>query len=237
MRLSRYLARSGAASRRGSEQLILDGRVSVNGEIIQELGTKVRESVDEVCLDGKPVHVWPSNLTIMLNKPAGYVTTMSDPQGRRTVAELVPTDEHPSLFPVGRLDMDTTGLLLFTTDGELGNALLHPSRNVSKRYIAKLSGGLSKNGLQQLRDGVRLEDGMTAPADVDVLQGGSHPTVAISIHEGRKRQVRRMFKAVGCHVDTLHRESFGPIGLGDLPEGRWRVLEDLEVQRLLSCVA
>ncbi|WP_165251704.1 pseudouridine synthase [Adlercreutzia sp. ZJ304] len=234
MRLSRYLARAGASSRRGSERLILDGRVSVNGQVVRELGTKVDEDSDCVSLDGKQIFIDDSAFTIMLNKPTGYVTTMHDPQGRPTVAELVPISAHPALFPVGRLDFNTTGLLLFTTDGDMGNALLHPSRNVEKTYIARISGNLSDAGVSLLREGVLLDDGMTAPAKVEVLQAGKNPLVSISIHEGRKRQVRRMFSAIGCHVEELHRLSFGSLCLDDLQEGCWRELTDAEVHTLLN---
>ena len=140
MRLQKFLARAGAASRRGSENLMTAGRVTVNGQVVTELGSKVDPLVDEVAVDGVPVYLAQGPVTIMLHKPAGYVTTMSDPQGRPTVAELVPTDRFPGLFPIGRLDFDTTGLLLFSTDGELGNGLLHPRHHVEKRYLALVNG-------------------------------------------------------------------------------------------------
>lgn len=234
MRLSRYLARAGAASRRGSEQLITAGRVTVNGQMVRELGTKVDEERDEVALDGRALRIAEAPFTIMLNKPAGFVTTMSDPQGRPTVAQLVPFADHPALFPVGRLDRDTTGLLLFTTDGDMGHALLHPSRHVPKRYLARVSGPLTPAAADRLRAGVALDDGPCAPAQVEVLEAGRRPLVAVTIHEGRKRQVKRMFQAVGCRVEELHRASFGPLSLGGLDQGAWRELSEDEVRALLE---
>lgn len=237
MRLSRYLARAGAASRRGSEQLILDDRVSVNGRAVRELGTKVDEGSDEVRLDGRLMKIPAQGFTIMLNKPAGYVTTMDDPQGRPTVAQLVPLGEHPSLFPVGRLDRDTTGLLLFTTDGDLGQALLHPSREVGKRYLARIHGEMTEGKVARLRAGVDLDGRTTAPAQVELVRGGPEPVYAVTIHEGRNRQVRRMFEAVGCSVAALHRESIGPLRLGDLESGAWRPLADEELATLRAASA
>lgn len=171
MRLQKFLARAGVASRRASEELIVAGRVTVNGTVASELGTKVDPARDAVAVDGAPVILPSAGATIMLNKPAGYVTTMDDPQGRACVADLVPTDRFPGLFPVGRLDRDTTGLLLFTTDGELGAALLHPRRHVEKRYRALVEGTLSADDVRRLREGVRLSDGMTLPARVEALSG------------------------------------------------------------------
>lgn len=234
MRLSRYLARAGAASRRGAERLIEDGRVTVNGTTIRQLGTKVEPAHDEVRLDGQMVALPAQQVTLMLHKPAGYVTTMDDPQGRPTVAELVPLDAHPSLFPIGRLDFDTTGLLLFTTDGDLGNALAHPRHVVDKRYLARTASSLSNEALDRLRHGVMLDGRMTAPARVQRVQGEPHPTYAITIHEGRNRQVRRMFEAVGTPVTKLHRAQIGPLTLGDLPCGCWRELDQAEVNALIG---
>lgn len=215
----------------------MGGRVRVNGQIASELGTKVSAG-DAVEVDGEPVSLPVDAVTIMLNKPAGYVTTMSDTHGRATVAELIPLDEYPSLFPVGRLDMDTTGLLLFTTDGELGNRLLHPRFHVDKTYIAHVRGRLSEEDIAALQKGVVLEDGRTSPARVRVLDDGAADEAAsvveIAIHEGRKRQVRRMFDAVGHTVLALQRVSFGALALGDLPEGAWRPLTDDEVAGLSS---
>ena len=247
MRLQRFLARAGAASRRGSERLMTEGRVRVNGVVVTELGSKVDPERDEGTVDGRTVRLEERPATIVLNKPAGYVTTMSDPQGRRTVAELVPTREHPGLFPVGRLDLDTTGLLLFTTDGDLGQALLHPSRHVEKHYVALVSGTPSEADLDRLRRGIMLDDGPAAPAKARLIgpeersfstvapngagrTGGGEPNavVGLTIHEGRKHQVKKMMLAIGHRVLALHRDAFGPVRLGGVREGEWREVTEAE---------
>ena len=274
MRLQKFLARAGAASRRGSENLMTAGRVTVNGQVVTELGSKVDPLVDQVAVDGVPVRLEGGPVTIMLHKPAGYVTTMSDPQGRPTVAELVPTDRFPGLFPIGRLDFDTTGLLLFSTDGELGNGLLHPRHHVEKRYLALVNGKPTPEQLAQLEQGIQLDDGMTAPAKAALVEGteakralsmlevppavpdhepnGSVPSpqratilrkrsqqravVRVVLREGRKRQVKRMLSAIKHGVLALHRDSFGPIELGDLPRGQWRELTPEEVAALHASI-
>lgn len=253
MRLQKYLARAGVASRRACERLIAEGHVSVNGTIVIEMGTKVGPG-DEVRVDGALIDPLEDQITFILHKPAGFVTTMDDPQGRPCVAELVPRDEHPALFPVGRLDADTTGLLLFTTDGELGNALLHPSHHVDKTYYALVEGVPTEDELERLRTGIELDDGMTSPAVVELLVGnarkdaeraigegpdasgqrsrnvyaGEASCLSVTIHEGRKRQVRRMFEAIGHPVIALHRATFGPLDLGGLPRGEYRELTEHE---------
>ena len=233
VRLQKFLARAGVASRRASEKLIEAGRISVNGQVVTELGTKVDPEADEVRLDGAPVRKAAEAVTLMLNKPAGYLTSMKDPQGRPCVAQLVPLDEFPALYPLGRLDYDTTGLLLFSTDGELGNAVLHPSRHVDKTYRALVKGKPSEAALDRLRSGVVLDDGPTQPAEGRLAgRKGKNAYVEIIIHEGRKRQVKRMCEAIGHPVLQLHRASFGPLELGDLPEGKYRVLSEQEVAAL-----
>ncbi len=233
VRLQKFLARAGVASRRASEKLIEAGRISVNGQVVTELGTKVDPEADEVRLDGAPVRKAAKAVTLMLNKPAGYLTSMKDPQGRPCVAQLVPLDEFPALYPLGRLDYDTTGLLLFSTDGELGNAVLHPSHHVDKTYRALVKGKPSEAALDRLRSGVVLDDGPTQPAEVRLAgRKGKNAYVEIIIHEGRKRQVKRMCEAIGHPVLQLHRVSFGPLELGDLPEGKYRVLSEQEVAAL-----
>lgn len=237
MRLQKFLARAGAASRRGSEDLMTAGRVRVNGEVVTELGTKVDPAVDVVTLDGKQLSLAEEPVYIALNKPAGVMTTMSDPQGRMTVATLVPTKEYPGLFPVGRLDYETTGLLLFTTDGEIAHRLLHPKWHVEKVYRALIDGRAVEAELQRLRDGVSLDDGLTAPARVKSLRSSGTTTfVEIAITEGRKRQVRRMFSKIGHPVLELHRASFGPVPLGDLSRASWRHLSAEEVAALRLAV-
>lgn len=237
MRLQKFLARAGAASRRGSENLMTAGRVKVNGVTVQELGTKVDPLKDEVRVDDRVVHLSDGAVTLILNKPAGFVTTMSDPQGRPCVADIVPVTQYPGLFPVGRLDRDTTGLLLFSTDGDLGNYLVHPRHHVIKTYEALVSGTITEEALEALRIGVELEDGLTLPAEVlliDKIKGpsGIASKVRIGIREGRKRQVRRMFKHVGYPVETLHRTKMGELALGNLQEGSWRLLSAEEVNSL-----
>lgn len=233
MRLQKFLARAGAASRRGSENLMTAGRVRVNGEVVTELGSKVDPLVDVVTVDGIEVRLSDEPVTIMLHKPAGCLTTMSDPHGRPTVAELVPTERYPGLFPVGRLDFDTTGLLLFSTDGELGNGLLHPRHHVDKTYEAWVDGIVTGREAQMLREGVVLDDGPTLPAQVEVVRiAGGDTFVRIVIREGRKRQVKRMCEHIGHPVLSLHRSQFGPLGLEGVSEGSWRVLDEDEVSAL-----
>ena len=178
MRLQRFLARAGVASRRGSEGLMTAGRVTVNGEVKTEMGTKIDPLVDRVEVDGRPVSLIAGATYLVLNKPSGYVTTMSDPQGRPCIADLVPTDRYPSLYPVGRLDKDTTGFLLFTTDGDLGQALLHPSHHVDKTYIALVDGILRDTELEPLRHGITLDDGPCQPAICRILSQTKEPSQA-----------------------------------------------------------
>lgn len=233
MRLQKFLARAGVASRRGSENLMTAGRVCVNGLVATELGTKVDPRIDVVTVDGREVALSDGAVTLMLNKPAGFITTMSDPYGRPTVADLVPHDRYPGLFPIGRLDFDTTGLLLFSTDGELGNGLLHPRKHVDKTYEAWVDGTMTAAQLQSLRDGVVLDDGLTLPARVETIESSADSSlVSITIHEGRKRQVRRMCSFVGHPVRALHRKSFGPLELRGLEEGAWRLLDEREEEAL-----
>ncbi|MRR11409.1 rRNA pseudouridine synthase [bacterium] len=231
MRLQKFLARAGVASRRGAEDLMTAGRVAVNGEMVTELGARIHPVDDTVTVDGKKVEAAAGPIYLILHKPAGYVTTMDDPQGRPTVRELVPPE--PGIFPVGRLDMNTTGLLLFTTDGELSHRLLHPKYHVAKTYRVDVDGVPSREALEQLRNGIELDDGPTRPAVVVPIAAWSdRSTVEITISEGRKRQVKRMFSAIGHPVVALHRESFGPLVLDDLPPGKTRLLTDSEVEAL-----
>lgn len=244
VRLQKLLARAGVASRRASEALIEAGRVKVNGRVVTELGVRVDPARDAVEVDGSPVAPPRADAYLALNKPAGFVTTMDDPQGRDTVASLVPLERYPGLFPVGRLDLDTTGILLFMTDGDLGARLLHPSSHVVKVYHALVEGPLDDRDLDPLREGVLLDDGPCAPAACRVMGDreareahGWRPApwqgaVEVKIHEGRKRQVRRMLSEVGHRVVRLERVSFGPILLGGLAEGSWRLLTSAEVAEL-----
>lgn len=245
MRLQRFLARAGVASRRGSEDLMTAGRVTVNGKVVTELGSKVDPACDEVRVDGRLIARSQQPAYLMLYKPAGYLTTMKDPQGRRCVSELVPTTRFPGLYPVGRLDKDTTGLLLFTTDGDLGQKLLHPSRHVVKTYIASVDGYVRDHELDPLRKGVVLDDGPCKPALARVLDAdepgipegfsvGERGTslVEIKISEGRKHQVKRMLGSIHHPVLQLHRSSFGPLYLDGIEPGGWRELTSAEIAEL-----
>lgn len=234
MRLQKFLARAGVASRRSSENLMTAGRVCVNGEVVTELGFKVDPLVDVVSVDGREVALSDGPVTIMLNKPAGVITTMKAQSDKPIVADIIPSDCYPGLYPIGRLDADTTGLLLFSTDGELGNALLHPSHHVPKTYVARLTTLPKAKDLERLRTGIELDDGMTAPAEVEVVDR-KRPKVRITIHEGRYHQVKRMFDAVGCPVIKLHRERFGSLELGNLKPGEWRELSPGELNQLMWC--
>ena len=229
MRLAKYLARAGVASRRASERLIASGQVSVDGERVTDPAFAVVEGA-RVTVDGAPVGPGPEERVVYaLNKPAGVVSTASDTHGRPTVVEMVEADGR-RLYPVGRLDADSTGLILLTDDGDLANRLTHPRYEVPKRYRVTVSGGEpGGEALAALRAGPPLEDGPTAPADVEDLGGGE---LEITIREGRKRQVRRMCEAVGHPVDSLCRVAFGPLELGSLAPGESRRLDDDELAGL-----
>jgi 23S rRNA pseudouridine2605 synthase len=229
-RLQKLLARAGFGSRRVCEELISAGRVTVDGEVAR-LGGRADPTRQRIELDGVPVVVRDDFVYYLLNKPAGVVTTASDPQGRTTVLDLVPGE--PRVFPVGRLDNDTTGLLVLTNDGELTQLLTHPSHGVLKTYLAEVEGAPAPKALSALREGIALDDGRTAPATVRVVQrrGGS-AAVEVAIHEGRNRQVRRMFEAIGHPVIRLVRTRIGPIADRGLAPGEWRALQPGEVRAL-----
>jgi 23S rRNA pseudouridine2605 synthase len=233
MRLAKYLATSGVASRRASEDIVRAGRVTIGGETVKDPARDVGRD-DAVAVDGKPVaHAPTERVVYALNKPAGVVSTARDPQGRPTVVTMVPQTER--LYPVGRLDIDTTGLILLTNEGDLAHRLTHPSFEVEKTYRAVVSRPpVREPELQALRDGVELDDGRTAPARVKRV---SADTIEITIHEGRKRQVKRMCEAVGHPVKRLERVAFGPLALGELPRGRWRKLSAGEVQALMTAAS
>ncbi|MEY4115451.1 MAG: pseudouridine synthase RluB [Actinomycetota bacterium] len=228
-RLQKVLARVGWGSRRECEILIEDGRVKVNGEVAV-LGRRVKTQTDKVEVDGVAIGVAPGLVYYLLNKPVDVITTAKDTHGRQTVIELVPLE--PRVFPVGRLDADTEGLLILTNDGELGHRLTHPSFGIEKEYLAHVQcgqNGVSESALKKLRDGVELDDGVTSPADVGQLQTG---VLRIVIHEGRNRQVRRMCDAVGYPVERLVRVRIGPIADRTLAPGKWRHLTTSEVVEL-----
>ena len=230
-RLQKVLARVGIGSRRVCEDLIAEGRVTVDGEVAV-LGRRVDVETALIELDGAPIGVRPDLVHYLLNKPAGVVTTADDPQGRPTVVGLVPAE--PRVFPVGRLDVDTEGLLLLTNDGELAHRLTHPSYGVGKEYVAELEGSPSRAALRRLREGVELEDGTTAPARAALLEPS---VVRLTVHEGRNRQVRRMCDAVGHPVVRLIRTRIGPLADRSLAPGAWRELTGDEVRSLQRAVA
>ena len=229
-RLQKILAQAGVGSRRVCENLIEDGRVSVNGEVAR-LGQRASADVDLIEVDGAAIGTRPGLVHYLLNKPAGVVTTAQDTHGRPTVVEIVP--DEPRVFPVGRLDAETEGLLLLTNDGELTHRLTHPSFGVDKEYLAEVDGSPSRGAIRRLREGVELDDGPTAPAKVSLV---SPTLLRIVIHEGRNRQVRRMCEAVGHPVVRLVRTRIGPLSDTELAPGQWRSLTRDEVRTLERAV-
>ncbi len=232
VRLQKVIADSGLASRRKAEQLIAQGRVTVNGVLITELGSKINPEKDHVKVDGRHIKPAPPHVYVMLNKPKGFVSTMSDPEGRVTIADLL-DGVKVRVFPVGRLDFDSEGLVLLTNHGELAQALLHPKFHVPKTYLVKVKGVLPDEEIRQLERGVKLEDGMTSPAVVKkVRKAEANSWLEITIHEGRKHQVKRMFESVGHYVLKLVRVRMGPLTLRNLPLGQYRYLTDREANAL-----
>lgn len=236
-RLQKVLAAAGVASRRASEILITQGRVRVNGKVVRELGSRVDPAVDEIAVDNKAIQLDSTKRYVLLNKPQGVVSTMSDEQGRRDLREF--TERYPErLYNVGRLDAETTGLLLLTNDGEAAQVLSHPSFGVEKTYLAKVRGKITGSALQQLRQGIELEDGFIKADRIRALpetQGGNS-LVELSLHSGKNRIVRRMLDAVGFPVLELARLSFGPLRLGSLKLGKTRQLSRAEQSDLLTLV-
>lgn len=231
MRLQKYLALSGVASRRTAEKLIADGRVSVDGQTITEMGVQV-EIGQDIRVDGKLVTPEPEKKYIMYHKPAGEVTTVNDPEGRATVLDKF-RDYPVRLYPVGRLDYDSEGLLLLTNDGDLTERMLHPSQEVEKTYLARVSNELTPAEARRLESGVMVDGRKTARAKVKILGfKGLYTDVLVIIHEGRNRQVRKMVEQVGHQVVMLRRIRFGPLKLGDLPRGMWRELSTEELREL-----
>lgn len=231
-RLQKVLARAGFGSRRANEELIDAGRVTVNGEVAV-LGRRVDASRDRIEVDGIPVVVRDDLVYYLLNKPPRVVTTAHDPEGRRTVLDLVPVE--PRVFAIGRLDYDTEGLLVLTNDGDLAHRVAHPSSGVEKAYLAEVDGIPSRAALRALREGVELDDGPTAPARVRLQQTrGNTAALELVIHEGRNRQVRRMCEAVGHPVRRLVRTRIGPVGDRSLEPGAWRPLSRAEVRSLYA---
>jgi len=232
IRLQKYLADQGIASRRAAERLIAEGAVQVNGKTVTEMGTKIDPSRDRVKVNGELLGGKQRMRYILLNKPAGYICSVQDERGRRTVMDLIP-EVSERVYPVGRLDYNTSGLLLLTNDGALTHQLLHPSHEVEKTYLAEVEGFLPRGAVEKLCRGVQLSDGLTAPAKARVLRRKEASTlVEICIHEGRNRQVRRMMEAVGHPVLHLRRIGEGFLDLQGLAPGQWRELSAEEVRRL-----
>ncbi len=229
-RLQKYLEHAGVASRRKSEEFIKAGRVKVNGKLITEMGFKVTKD-DKIEVDGKIIAEKESKVYYLLHKPLNYITTTDDQFGRKTVLDLIDTNQR--VYPVGRLDYDSSGLLLITNDGGLTNKLIHPSYEVWKEYLVEVNGFLDNNTLRALEEGVSLEDGKTAPAKIRLEHRTKEKSKAIiSIHEGKNRQVRRMFDFFNLDVLSLKRIKFGPLKLGNLGYGKYRKLTDYEIQQI-----
>lgn len=235
VRLQKYIAMCGEASRRAAEEMITDGRVWVNGERVTELGARVEVGADTVTLNGKTITPEKKKYYIMLNKPVGYVSTVHDQFERPTVIDLIGGEINARLVPVGRLDYDTEGLLLLTNDGDFTYRVTHPKFRTNKTYVAVLAGGITVSGLNRLRRGVEIDGYKTSPAELEILSSERGKTVIkITIHEGRNRQVRKMFESVGSRVAELKRISIGTVELGNLPLGRWRHLTSHEVNYFMT---
>ncbi|MGO0122731.1 pseudouridine synthase [Desulfothermobacter acidiphilus] len=232
-RLQKVLARAGVASRRRAEELIRSGRVKINGQVVQRLGTKVDPERDTIEVDGKELALIPERkIYLAFYKPQGVVTTLHDPQGRPQVTDYLQGISE-RVFPVGRLDYDSEGLLLLTNDGELAHRLLHPRFHVPKTYLVWVRGKVGREQLRRLREGMELEDGPTLPADVVIKRSARGETLLqLTIREGRKRQIRRMLRALGYEVKRLKRVAIGPVWLGPLRPGNWRPLTPREVEKL-----
>ena len=230
IRLNKFLSSAGIASRRKADELILAGSVTVNGGRVVSLGSRIDPSRDKVSVDGKQVAHIDENVYIVLNKPKDCITTTDDEKGRRTVLDLVHVRER--VYPVGRLDRNTTGVLLLTNDGELANRLMHPRYEVKKGYIVELGESLSEEALGKLRTGVTIDGEKTAPAEIHILPHSKRKRVGVVIHEGKNRQVRKMLEGIGYKVLKLHRVADGPITVEGLARGEWRYLTKREIVAL-----
>jgi len=231
-RLQKIISAAGAASRRKAEELIVEGCVTVNGRIVRELGTKADPEKDAIKVSGKLIHLPQSKTYIVLNKPRGFITSMKDPEGRPVVTELL-KGVKARVVPVGRLDYDTEGLLIMTNDGDLAHSLMHPSHVISKIYLAKVKGIIEDKAIERLEKGVKLREGVTAPARVKKLKKSvANSWVEITVHEGKYRQVRRMLEEVGYPVIKLIRVTYGSLALGNVPLGKYRHLTSDEVKLL-----
>lgn len=234
VRLNKFLANAGIASRRKADLLIQEGKVKVNGKVVLGMGIKILPEKDKVFVNGKQVTVLDEPIYIVFNKPKDCITTTNDERGRTTVMDYVKTKSR--LFPVGRLDRNTTGVLLLTNDGELANRLMHPRLEVKKAYKVTLDRPMSSEDAQQLTKGVKLEDGVTAESEVYVIPGGRQRVVGVAIHEGRNRQVHRMFGRLGYEVKKLDRVGYGEITVEGLRRGEWRYLTKAELAILRKLI-
>lgn len=233
-RLQKILAQAGIASRRAAEEYIRAGRVAVDGTVVTEMGLQLDPSRHRITFDGKPISREARHVYILLNKPAGYVTTLSDPQGRPLVTSLL-RGVKERVFPVGRLDLNTEGALILTNDGELANRIIHPKYEVNKTYVATVKGRPERRQLRQLETGIVLDGQKTWPAKVRVVQEEERSTVVeIVIHEGKKRQVRKMFAAIGHPVLHLQRTAYGRLQLGSLPLGSYRYLKEKDLAQIFA---
>ena len=234
-RLQKYLANCGVASRRKCEEYILEGKVKVNGYVVTELGTKIKPDIDKIEFENKIITENKKHIYILLNKPIGYVTTSDDQFGRDTVLDLVKVRER--IVPVGRLDMYTSGALILTNDGDFVYKVTHPKHEIEKTYTVTVKGIVQNSEVEQLRQGVKIEDYITKPARVKILKTDIEKDISrleITIHEGKNRQVRKMCEAVGRKVLALHRSKIGGIGVKDLELGKWRYLTAKEVENLIK---
>ncbi len=232
MRLNKYIASCGVASRRGADKLIAEGKVTVNGAAVTTMGPDVDEYKDDVRIDGKAIKPQTDGVYVMLNKPAGYICSCADDRGRKTVLDLI-EGVGGRVFPVGRLDYDTEGLLILTSDGDFAYRCTHPKHEINKKYYAEVEGALDAKAVSELRRGVMVDGRRTSKAEVDMLESkDGYAKLHVAIHEGRNRQVKKMFEAVGCKVTYLKRIAIGELELGGLAPGTWRDLEDSDFIRL-----
>jgi 23S rRNA pseudouridine2605 synthase len=234
IRLNKFISESGYCSRRKADELIQEGRVSVNTKTITELGTRVDASKDKIKIDGEPVKSVSDKIYIILNKPKGYVTTTSDEKNRPTVIDLIKINKR--VYPVGRLDYDSEGLLLLTNDGDLANKLMHPKFGVYKTYLVKVNKSVTDEQITKLRDGVKVDDRITAKANVRLLSGSEKKQLEISIYEGRNRQVRKMLESMSLFVRNLKRISYAGLELGNLKKSQWRYLTASEIDLLKKTI-
>lgn len=232
IRINRYISMAGIASRRKADELVVGGKVKVNGEVMTDLGYKVDPRHDRVSVDGKPVMPVQRHLYLVMNKPKDTITTVSDEKGRTTVMSLITSSER--VYPVGRLDRNTTGVLLFTNDGEFANHLMHPKYEVPKSYLVTCTERVKPVHLDKLARGMDLDDGKTTPAEIVVMQGAKGKEIGVTIYEGRNRQVRRMFEALGYEVKKLDRVAYGPVTKEGLGRGETRSLTKPEVRKLMQ---